>query len=59
MIKNIWGRLFRRLLAINAYFAVKNDLGRLSDYQLMDIGLSRSEIEYYAIKAYRKMDGRY
>lgn len=59
MIKNIWGRFKKRLLAINAYFAVKNDLGRLSDYQLMDVGLSRSDIEYYAIKAYRKANERY
>ena len=59
MIKNIWSRLKRRLHAINAYFAVKNDLGRLSDYQLKDVGLSQSDIEYYAIKAYRKADGRY
>lgn len=59
MIKNIWGRFLKRLLAINAYFAVKNDLGRLSDYQLMDVGLSRSDIEYYAIKAYRKANERY
>lgn len=59
MVKNIWSRLKKRLFAINSYFAVKNDLGRLSDCQLMDIGLSRSEIEFYAIKAYRKADGRY
>lgn len=59
MIINFWGRLKRRLLAINAYFTVKNDLERLSDYQLMDVGLSRSDIEYYAIRAYRKADKGY
>lgn len=54
MIKKIWGRLTRRLRAINAYYSVHNDLGRLSNRSLADIGISRCQIDYYAIRAYYK-----
>lgn len=54
MIKLFWSRLKGRLLAIDAYYSVHNDLGRLSDKNLADIGVSRSEIDHYAIRAYYK-----
>lgn len=54
MIKNIWSCLTRQLRAINAYHSVHNDLGRLSNRSLADIGISRCQIDYYAIRAYYK-----
>jgi uncharacterized protein YjiS (DUF1127 family) len=54
MIKTFWSRLKKRLLAFDAYYATHNDLGRLSDRNLADIGLKREDIEFYAIKAYYK-----
>jgi len=54
MFKTFWSRLLRRLLAFDAYYATHNDLGRLSDKSLADIGISRSDIEFYATRAYYK-----
>jgi len=54
MFKNFWGCLKGRLLAYHAYYTVQHDLGKLSDHQLKDIGLTRSEIDHYALRAYYK-----
>jgi|NOAtaT_5_FD_contig_21_1765570_length_360_multi_4_in_0_out_0_1 uncharacterized protein YjiS (DUF1127 family) len=54
MINKLWSRPKRWLLSIDAYFTVHQDLGRLSDRQLADIGISRSDIEFYATRAYIK-----
>jgi hypothetical protein len=54
MFNKLWSHPKRWLLSIDAYFSVYHDLGKLSDRQLADIGLSRSDIEYYATKAYIK-----
>lgn len=57
MFKNYLNEAKNWFLAVNAYFSVKYDLGRLSERQLQDIGISRSEIDFYAQNAYLKARG--
>jgi len=54
MFKTFWSRLKKRLLAFDAYYATQNDLGRLSDKSLADIGITRGDIDFYATRAYYK-----
>jgi len=54
MFKTFWSRLKKRLLAFDAYHSAYNDLNRLSDRNLADIGITRSDIDLYATRAYYK-----
>ena len=54
MFIKLWSRLKGWLLSIDKYYAVQRDLGRLSDKQLADIGITRSDIDFYATRAYYK-----